>query len=279
MIRTSASVHPDAAALPGPGAHLDVQKMPAHWLMAHLGKRVLRPGGLEMTRWLLARGGVGAADRVVEFAPGLARTAALILARGPRSYTGVEKDEQAAHFAEEALASAGFARAKVVCGNAALVPLDPDTATVVVGEAMLSMQTRPNKRAIMSEAWRLLKPGGRYLIHELAIAPDTLDSSTISRIQGDLSAVIHVGVRIGTVREWTEWLEAAGFAVEETTTLPMRLLEPGRMIGDEGAAGMLRFVWNALTTPGAARRLRAVRGVFRANRQHLCAVGIVARKQ
>ena len=25
--------------------HLNVQKMPAHWLMAHLGKRVLRPGG------------------------------------------------------------------------------------------------------------------------------------------------------------------------------------------------------------------------------------------
>ncbi len=28
------------------GADLAVQKMPAHWLMARLGKRVLRPGGL-----------------------------------------------------------------------------------------------------------------------------------------------------------------------------------------------------------------------------------------
>ena len=59
----------------------------------------------------------------------------------------------------------------------------------------------------------------------------------------------------------------------------MRLLEPGRMLSDEGPAGMLRFLWNAIRTPGAARRLRAVRGVFRANRQHLCAVGFVARKR
>lgn len=29
------------------GSHLAVQKMPAHWLMARLGKRVLRPAGIE----------------------------------------------------------------------------------------------------------------------------------------------------------------------------------------------------------------------------------------
>ena len=275
----STSLHADASALPGPGARLDVQKMPAHWLLAHLGKRVLRPGGLEMTRWLLDRGGIGADDKVIEFAPGLAGTASLILARAPRTYTGVEKDEQAARFAEDALARAGFAQARVVRGNAASPPLESETVTVIVGEAMLSMQLLPNKRAIMSEARRLLEPGGRYLIHELAIAPDTLDAATIARIQGDLSSVIHVGVRIGTVRDWTEWLTEAGFSVEETTTLPMRLLEPGRLLSDEGPAGMLRLLWNALRTPGAVRRLRAVRGVFRANRRHLCAVGIVARRR
>ena len=54
------------------GAHLDVAKMPAHWLMARLGKRVLRPGGLDTTRWLLQHAGIRPEDDVVEFAPGLA---------------------------------------------------------------------------------------------------------------------------------------------------------------------------------------------------------------
>ena len=29
---------------------LDTTKMPGHWLLARLGKRVLRPGGRELTR-------------------------------------------------------------------------------------------------------------------------------------------------------------------------------------------------------------------------------------
>ncbi len=275
---TLVDTHADDQMLPEIGARLNVQKMPAHWLMARLGKRVLRPGGLEMTRWLLERARISAEDDVIEFAPGLGRTAMLILSQGPRTYAGVERDEQAARSAEGALADAGFAAARVVRGNAASVPLARESATVVIGEAMLSMQTLANKCAIMAEACRLLRPGGRYLIHELAITPETLDPVEISRIQKDLSAVIHVGVRIGTVGDWTDWLEEAGFTVEQTTTVPMRLLEPGRMVRDEGVGGMLRFVWNAVRTPGAARRLRVIRGVFSANRHHLCAVGVIARR-
>jgi hypothetical protein len=38
----------------------------------------------------------------------------------------------------------------------------------------------------------------------------------------------------------------------------------------------VRFVFNALRTPGAPRRLRSVRGVFRRYREHLCAIGVIA---
>jgi hypothetical protein len=36
-----------------PGQHLDSARMPGHWLLSRLGKRVLRPGGLELTRQML----------------------------------------------------------------------------------------------------------------------------------------------------------------------------------------------------------------------------------
>ena len=32
--------------LPLPGVALAAEKMPGHWLLARLGKRVLRPGGV-----------------------------------------------------------------------------------------------------------------------------------------------------------------------------------------------------------------------------------------
>jgi SAM-dependent methyltransferase len=259
--------------------HLDVGKMPGHWLMARLGKGVLRPGGVAATRWLLDQARIGQDDDVVEFAPGLGRTAAMILSQRPRTYTGIDRDEEAARSVERSLARAGFARARVLHGSAAAVPLPSGVATLVIGEAMLSMQTPTNKRAIVEEAWRLLRPGGRYLIHELAIAPDGLDAGTIARIEEDLSTQIHVGVRIGTLRDWTRWLDEAGFIVEETRVTPMRLLEPDRLIRDEGPAGALRFVFNAVSTPGALRRLRAIRRVFRTHQHHLCAIAIIAQRK
>ncbi|MCC7010512.1 MAG: methyltransferase domain-containing protein [Acidobacteria bacterium] len=252
--------------------------MPAHWLMARLGKRVLRPGGIETTRWLLEQAAITSQDDVIELAPGLGRTAALILSRQPRSYVGVERDARAAQFTEHALAGRKRAAVRILHADAAAVPLADGSATLLVGEAMLSMQTVATKQNIMREAHRLLRPGGRYVIHELAVTPDDLAPAEVARIQADLSSVIHVGVRIGTVRDWRQWLEQAGFAIERMTMAPMRLLEPARLVRDEGVAGAARFVCNALRTPGAPRRLRAVRGVFRQYRDELCGVGLIARR-
>lgn len=255
---------------------LAVEKMPAHWLMARLGKKVLRPGGIETTEWLIRRGEIGPGDDVVEFAPGLGRTARMILQLGPNTYTGIERDKQAAAFAEAALVSARKLGFSILRGDASEVPLPDAAATVVVGEAMLSMQTLHKKRAIMKEARRVLRPGGRYLIHELAVQPEDIDKTALDVIQQDLSSTIHVGVRIGTVGEWKSWLSDAGFVVQDAVTAPMRLLEPERLIRDEGIAGAARFIFNALRTPGARKRLVSVRRCFRRHRANLCAVAIVA---
>lgn len=125
----------------------------------------------------------------------------------------------------------------------------------------------------------MLRRDGRYLIHELALQPDDIDGSRFERIQTDLSIVIHVGVRIGTCREWQGWLAEAGFEVEHVTTAPMRLLEPDRMLRDEELLGMSRFAFNVLRTPGAAERPLSVRRMFRKHRDHLSAIAIVARRR
>ena len=79
-----------------PGDGLAAQKMPGHWLLARLGKRVLRPGGIGLTRWLIGALAISDQDDVVELAPGLGVTAQLVLKRQPHSYTGVERDPAAA---------------------------------------------------------------------------------------------------------------------------------------------------------------------------------------
>lgn len=277
MIADETLVRADLHA--GPGAGTPIEKMPAHWLMARLGKRVLRPGGREATRWLLEHARIDGSDDVVELAPGLGLTAQAILACRPRSYVGVERDAAAARATARAIeAAVRGSSARVVHADAAKTGVSDGGASVVIGEAMLSMQPPRRKEAILAEAARVLRPGGRYLIHELAVVPDDVDPDRHARLERDLSSSIKVGVRIGTQAQWRAWLEEAGFAVERARLFPMRLLELDRLIQDEGWARTVRFIWNAIRTPGARARLASVRATFRTYGANLRAIAIAARR-
>lgn len=248
----------------------DVQ---GHWLLARLGKRVLRPGGAELTRHLLAHAHLSDAD-VVELAPGLGRTATEILRAGPRSYQGVDQDPDAVRTAQRALGGHGVVR----LAGADHTGLPDGSADVVIGEAMLTMQGEKAKDAIISEAVRVLRPGGRYAIHELALTPDDLAGQVKSDIRVALARTIKVNARPLTVPEWRELLVAHGLVVDHVHTAPMRLLQGGRIISDEGLLGALRFARNLLTHPDARRRVLAMRSTFSSHRTHLLAVALVAHK-
>jgi hypothetical protein len=262
----------DAGELPG--ADLDVKRMPGHWLLARLGKRVLRPGGLDLTRQMLEALSITPRDHVVELAPGIGTTMRLTLARSPASYIGVERDEVAARRIRRSLRPGDDCRR----GDAAQTGLADGCASVVYGEAMLTMQTADHKRAIVREAHRVLAAGGHYGIHELALRPDELNEAEKAEIQRELSGVIHVGARPLTSSGWVRLLESAGFEVEQTVTAPMRLLEPGRILSDEGPLGALRIAVNILRSRAARERVMAMRRVFRTYASKMCAVMIVARK-
>jgi SAM-dependent methyltransferase len=252
-----------------------VEKMPGHWLLARMGKRVLRPGGLELTRQLLTALAIDSRDDVIEFAPGLGVTAQLTLARNPHSYTAVERDRDAAATVASYLTQPSQ---ECVVGSAEATGLAADSASVVYGEAMLSMQPATTKSRIIAEAARLLRPGGRYGIHELCLTPDDVDESVRDAIQHDLSDEIHVGVRPLTAREWRDLLEAAGLTIVAELTAPMHLLEPARLVKDEGLLRAMRFAWNVATHPAARRRVLTMRRVFRKYGRHLAAIALIATK-
>lgn len=259
-----------------PGQGLAPERMPGHWLLAQMGKRVLRPGGVALTRRMLAGLDIGPSDAVVEFAPGLGVTARAALARNPASYTGIERDSDAARAVRRYLKGD---RQQCLEARAEDTRLPGASATVVYGEAMLTMQTPGHKAAIVREAARLLRPGGRYGVHELCLLPDDLAESRKSEISAALSGAIRVGARPLTPAEWNDLLAEHGFAAHRQDTAPMRLLEPGRLLQDEGFARTLRFVGRVAKSPEARRRIRAMRAVFRDYADNLAAIALVAVKR
>ncbi|VBA51078.1 hypothetical protein LAUMK191_02118 [Mycobacterium attenuatum] len=261
---------------PLPQSNRDEDHLQGHWLLARLGKRVLRPGGVELTRTLLARADVGDAD-VLELAPGLGRTAAEILVRHPRSYVGAEGDPDAANLVRGVLHDHG-SRGDVRVTDAADTGLPDASVDVVIGEAMLTMQGDAAKHAIVAEAARVLRPRGRYAIHELALTPDDVPEDISTEVRQSLARAIKVNARPLTVAEWSQLLAGHGLVVEQVATAPMALLQPRRLIADEGLFGALRFAKNVLTQPAARKRVLMMRNTFRKHRERLAAVAIIASK-
>jgi hypothetical protein len=105
-----------------------------------MGKRVLRPGGLELIHRLLADLSVSSDDDVVEFAPGLGVTARLTLSRRPQSYVAIERESSAAATVEAYLPGP---HQQCVLGSAEATGLADASASVVYGERCFPCSRRP----------------------------------------------------------------------------------------------------------------------------------------
>lgn len=247
-----------------------------HWILAKMGKKVLRPGGKELTMKMIENLDINSSDKVVEFAPGLGFTAKITLSKNPKSYTGVELNEEAASILRKKIKEKNT---KIIIGNAANSNLPNNTYSKVYGEAMLTMHTDHRKSEIIKEAYRILEKGGKYGIHELGLQPNNIKEEVKTEIQRALAQVIKVNARPLTVKEWSTLLEKEGFKVIKTETNKMHLLEKKRMINDEGFFRALKIAFNILTHPKERKRILAMRKVFRKYKNHLNAVSIVVEKK
>lgn len=262
-----------ASAVPLPYADRPIATAPGHWVLARAGKRVLRPGGAALTADMLGHARLAGAD-VVELAPGLGRTAAEIVAAGPASYTAIDRDPRAAARVAAVVGTGGVVRQ----GEAADTGLDEECADVVVGEAMLTMQGDKSKAAIVAEAARVLRPGGRYAIHELGVAFDDIAEEDDTRLRRDLARAIHVNARPMTAAAWRALMEDAGLEVDWVKTAPMALLKMSRNLKDEGLGGSLRILWNVLRDKGLRARVMEMRSVFTRYEKDMVGIAVVARK-
>ncbi|MGO3654848.1 MAG: class I SAM-dependent methyltransferase [Sphingobacterium sp.] len=247
-----------------------------HWILAKVGKKVLRPGGRELTKVLMKNMDINPSDDVVEFAPGLGFTAAIACARKPNSYTGVDNNKQASELAKK---NVNYANMSMIVADASNTTLPGNYASKVYGEAMLTMQPLEHKKAIIKEAARILKPGGFYGIHELGLQPDHISEEIKQSVYKDLSANIRVHARPLTAREWCELLEDEGFEIVKVDTNAMALLEPKRVLADEGIFRTLKIMFNVLTQSELRKRILQMRHTFKKHKKDINAVAIVARKR
>ena len=102
-----------------------------------------------------------------------------------------------------------------------------------------------------------------------------MPQETKDEIRRDLARSIKVNARPLTASEWQQLLTDGGFEVVSVDHAPMALLNPARVLADEGLTGALRIVGNLIVRRAARRRVVGMRITFHRYRRSLTAVAVV----
>ncbi|MCK3658304.1 hypothetical protein A4G18_06165 [Pasteurellaceae bacterium Pebbles2] len=213
-----------------------------HNFLARLGKTRLRPGGKKATDWLIANGDFNADKKVLEVACNMGTTAIGLAQQFGCHIEGVDLDEQALEKAKQNIAAAGLQdKINVQRANAMKLPFEDNSFDIVINEAMLTMLPIQAKTKAVEEYFRVLKPGGFLLTHDVMLT--TEDAEPIIQ---QLREAINITVTPLTREDWKTLFLDCGFHNVDSFHGEMTLLSPKGMIDDEGVFGTLRILSNAL---------------------------------
>ena len=248
---------------------------PGHEFLARLGKTRLRPGGREATEWLLGHVDFTADTRVLEVACNMGTTmVALAEAHGCR-ITGLDMNPKALEKARANIAAHGLNDViDVVEGNALALPFPDATFDVVINEAMLTMLPRENKAKAIAEYFRVLKPGGVLLTHDVALR--VTDEAESAELRAGISRAINVNVDPLPHALWEKLFRDAGFAIEVQTG-DMTLLDPAGLVRAEGFDGAMKIIRNGLRTENLDR-FRKMFNFFFDHNKEFSYIAVVSKK-
>ncbi len=248
---------------------------PGHEFLARLGKTRLRPGGREATEWLLGHVDFTADTRVLEVACNMGTTmVALAEAHGCR-ITGLDMNPQALEKARANIEKHGLGDViDVVEGNALALPFPDASFDVVINEAMLTMLPREKKSVAVAEYFRVLRPGGVLLTHDVALR--VRDEAQAAELRAGISRAIGVNVDPLTEEMWRDIFRGAGFTTEVQTG-DMTLLDPAGLVRDEGFDGAMKIIRNGLRTENL-ERFRRMFNFFFDYRKDVAYIAVVSKK-
>jgi arsenite methyltransferase len=171
----------------------------AHWLLGD----ELHPGGERITLRLAEMAGVRRGDRVMDVAAGPGTTARLLARTLGAEVVGIELSGVTV---ERARRATDDARVQFLQGDAEALPLPDSSFDVVLCEC--SLCTFPDKPRAVAEMVRVLRPGGR-----IAIADVAADAQTLPEELRTAAARVACVADARTEDEYIALLEATGSEV------------------------------------------------------------------
>lgn len=154
----------------------------------------------------------------------------------------MDLDEQALEKAKANIAANGLENlVSVQRANAMKLPFADESFDIVINEAMLTMLPVEAKKKAIAEYFRVLKPNGLLLTHDVMLV-----GADHQMILDNMRQAINVTVTPLTEEDWKAVFHSGGFRNVDTFSGEMTLLSPKGMIYDEGVFGTLKIIRNAM---------------------------------
>jgi ubiquinone/menaquinone biosynthesis C-methylase UbiE len=130
---------------------------------------------------------------------------------GPTGFAyGLDMTDAMLDLARANAAEAGAANVAFLKGNIAAIPLPDTSVDVIISNCVINLA--PDKAPVLQEAFRVLKPGGRFAVSDIVIhgglPAELQDTTTLRR---DLSSWAGCIAGALTDAEYAALLSAAGF--------------------------------------------------------------------
>ncbi|OCG10324.1 hypothetical protein A9G13_00885 [Gilliamella sp. wkB178] len=219
------------------------KKEAGHKFLARLGKTRLRPGGKTATEWLFQQAGFTPQSQVLEIACNMGTTSIEIAKRFGCHVTGIDMDKLALEQAKQNIAKNKVSHlVNVQQADASKLPFADNSFDIVINEAMLTMYVNKAKAHLLKEYFRVLKPGGKLLTHDIMLVHPEQAQEIIDRIH----QAINVNAQPISYDAWLELFAGIGFTDIKSSHNAMTLMSPKGMITDEGWLGTLKIIRNAL---------------------------------
>ncbi|WP_437889489.1 class I SAM-dependent methyltransferase [Phytobacter sp. V91] len=254
---------------------MSVSEKAGHTFLASLGKTRLRPGGVEVTEWLIQQAQLNAGSQVLEIACNMATTSIELAQRFGCQICAIDMDKQALETARQNVKQAGLSdRINILEANATRLPFPDESFDVVINEAMLTMYADKAKVKLVNEYYRVLKKGGHLLTHDIMLTRGELASAAYGQLQN----VVKSHVSPMSQDNWRQLFVDSGFEQVVTRNGAMSLMTPVGLIRDEGVGRALKIVFNGMRTRENRLRFTGMFRYFRTHRKQLNYIACCSRK-
>ncbi len=249
-----------------------IRRIPAHVLLARLGKKRLVPGGVAVTQQLLKQSGIQAESKVLEVSCNNGRTLIEIAEQYGCSVTGVDTDVQFLTEAKQHINAADMNDSvKILNADARRLPFEDESFDVVLNQTMLTMLSEDEKKKAVAESFRVLKKGGTLLTHDMALPVEN------PALIKELRKTVNMPAEPLTEEQWVRLFSDTGFSEVDAKTGTMTLLSAKGMTADEGVEGMGLIFENARKDPNFEQFIE-MKDFFARNADNVQYIGVYSKK-